>query len=343
MSRIRIALLILVVASFAWVGWRFLSPDAAEAPNGQAYTPPATEQPITPIPQRIELDARKVALGRRLFHDPRLSHDDTIACASCHDLKLAATDARPLTVGIGGKVGTLNTPTVLNSGFNFRQFWDGRVESLEQQVEGPLHNPLEMASNWAEAIAKLQRDATYPQTFEAIWPEGNVGRSAISAANIQRALAEFQRGLITPDAPFDRYLRGDEQALTAEARQGWGLFRNLGCIACHQGVNMGGNMYANLGVMGDFFADRGKPLVKSDLGRFNVTGREEDRHLFKVPTLRNVARTAPYFHDGSIPTLEKAIETMARYQLGQALSKSDTRSLAAFLQSLNGRLPESER
>jgi cytochrome c peroxidase len=200
-----------------------------------------------------------------------------------------------------------------------------------------VHNPLEMASNWREVIAKLQSDATYPQTFGAIWPEG------ISAVNIQRALAEFQRGLITPDAPFDQYLRGDEQALSAEARQGWSLFRNLGCIACHQGVNLGGNMYANLGVMGDYFADRGKPLVKSDLGRFNVTGREEDRHLFKVPTLRNVARTAPYFHDGSIPTLEKAVETMARYQLGQTLSKSDTHSLVAFLQALNGRLPEPEK
>jgi cytochrome c peroxidase len=337
MSRIRVAVLILLVVLLAWAGLRFLTPDEVSAPTGQAYAPPATDQPITPIPQRIELDARKVALGRRLFHDPRLSHDDTIACVSCHVLKLAGADARPLTIGIGGRVGTLNTPTVLNSGFNFRQFWDGRAATLEEQVEWPVHNPLEMASNWREVIAKLQSDATYPQTFGAIWPEG------ISAVNIQRALAEFQRGLITPDAPFDQYLRGDEQALSAEARQGWSLFRNLGCIACHQGVNMGGNMYANLGVMGDYFADRGKPLVKSDLGRFNVTGREEDRHLFKVPTLRNVARTAPYFHDGSIPTLEKAVETMARYQLGQTLSKSDTHSLVAFLQALNGRLPEPEK
>jgi cytochrome c peroxidase len=320
------------------VAWFSMTP-RSDAPI-QTYTLPATDQPITPIPQRIALDAHKVALGRRLFHEPRLSHDDTVSCSTCHDLKLAAADARPLAKGIGGQFNTLNTPTVLNSGFNFRQFWDGRAASLEEQVDGPLNSPIEMGAHWPEVIAKLQRDATYPQAFTAIWPEGNVGQSAISAAHIQSALAEFVRSLITPDAPFDRYLRGDDKALSAEAQQGWGLFRNLGCIACHQGVNIGGNMYANLGVMGDFFADRGKLLTKSDLGRFNVTGREEDRSVFKVPTLRNVARTAPYFHDGSIPTLEKAVETMARYQLGVNLSASDTRNLVAFLQALNGRLPE---
>ncbi|MDD5390996.1 MAG: cytochrome-c peroxidase [Gallionellaceae bacterium] len=330
--------LLLIAGLFVWGGWLFVSPGAVSHAPVQAYTPPATDQPISPIPPRLDLDLRKVALGRRLFNDPRLSHDDTISCATCHQLTKAGADARPLALGIAGRSNTVNTPTIFNSGFNFRQFWDGRAASLEEQAEGPIHNPVEMASSWREVIAKLERDDDYPREFAAIWPAA--GETTISAAHIQSALAEFERGLITPDAPFDRYLRGDLQALSAAARQGWELFRNLGCIACHQGVNVGGNMYANLGVMGDFFADRGKPIQKSDLGRYNVTGREEDRHMFKVPSLRNVERTAPYFHDGSIATLDKAVDTMARYQLGVSLSAEQRKALLAFLGSLNGILPE---
>ncbi len=300
----------------------------------QGYMPPATEQPITPIPETLELDKRQVDLGRRLFHDKRLSRDDTISCASCHDLRLAGVDGRPVGVGVAKQMGTVNSPTVLNSAFNFRQFWDGRAGTLEEQAAGPVHNPIEMATNWAEVTAKLRKDAQYARDFQAIWPDG------IQSAHIQSAIAEFERSLVTPDSPFDRYLKGDAQALSAEARKGWDLFRNMGCIACHQGVNMGGNMFANLGVMGDFFAERAKTQVKTDLGRYNVTGQEKDRHMFKVPTLRNIARTAPYFHDGSIATLEKAVETMARYQLGIELSEADRKALIAFLRTLNGRLPE---
>jgi len=314
--------------------WHSLAPKPSSL--GQVYTPPATELPITPIPDSLALDARKVELGRRLFHDKRLSRDDSISCASCHDLKLAGIDGKPVGVGVANQMGTVNSPTVLNSAFNFRQFWDGRAATLEEQAEGPVHNPIEMATNWKTVIEKLSRDPHYPGAFKAIWPDG------IQAVHIQSAIAEFERSLITPDSPFDRYLKGDQRALSGEARKGWDLFRNLGCIACHQGVNMGGNMYATLGILGDYFADRGRPMVKTDLGRFNVTGREEDRHMFKVPTLRNVARTAPYFHDGGIDTLEKAVETMARYQLGQDLGAADRQALVAFLQALNGRLPKIE-
>ena len=312
--------------------WHSLSP-RPPAP-AQAYTPPATELPITPIPDTLVLDARKVDLGRRLFHDKRLSRDDSISCASCHDLKLAGIDGKTVAVGVANQRGTVNSPTVLNSAFNFRQFWDGRAATLEDQAEGPVHNPIEMATNWKTVIEKLSRDPHYPGAFKAIWPDG------IQAAHIQSAIAEFERSLITPDSPFDRYLKGDDHALAADARKGWDLFRNLGCIACHQGVNVGGNMYATLGILGDYFADRGRPLAKSDLGRFNVTGREEDRHMFKVPSLRNVARTAPYFHDGGIDTLEKAVDTMARYQLGRDLDAADRQALVAFLHALNGRLPK---
>ena len=334
MPGIRTTLLLFITALFIWAGWLFLSPDKADLPQAKSYISPATDQPITPIPDALDLDARKVDLGRRLFHDKRLSHDDTMSCASCHDLNLAGGDALAVAVGVRQQMGTVNSPTVLNSAFNFSQFWDGRAGTLEEQAEGPVHNPIEMATNWDEVIEKLSRDADYVRDFKALWPEG------IKPAHIQSAIAEFERSLITPDSAFDLYLKGDLQSLTGDARKGWDLFRNLGCIACHQGVNMGGNMYANLGVMGDYFVDRGKPVLKSDMGRFNVTGREADRHMFKVPTLRNVARTGPYFHDGSIDSLEDAVNAMARYQLGVELAVSDRVALVAFLHALNGRMPE---
>jgi cytochrome c peroxidase len=324
---------LLLAGLFSMAGWLFMSAEEPGMRQTETYIPPATEQPITPIPDSLALDVRKVELGRRLFHDKRLSRDDTVSCASCHDMKRAGGDGQSVAVGVERQMGTVNSPTVLNSAFNFRQFWDGRAATLEEQVAGPVHNPIEMATNWTEVIKKLSLDEQYMREFRAIWPDG------IKAANIQNAIAEFERSLITPGSAFDRYLKGDVQALSPEARKGWDLFRNLGCIACHQGVNLGGNMFANLGVMGNFFADRDKPLSKSDLGRYNVTGREEDRYVFKVPTLRNIALTAPYFHDGSIARLEQTIEAMARYQLGIELSDQDKSALVAFLQSLSGRLP----
>ena len=296
--------------------------------------PPGSAEQVTPIPRHLDLDQAKVALGRQLFHDPRLSRDNTVSCAFCHDLPRGGNDARPRALGIDGQLGELNTPTVLNSAFNFRQFWDGRASTLEEQAAGPVHNPIEMDSSWEQVLGKLRYDPIYPAAFTEIWSDG------IQASHIQAALAEFQRSLITPDAPFDRFLRGEETALQGEARRGWDLFRNLGCISCHQGVNIGGNMFANLGVMGDYFADLERPLRSSDLGRYNVTGREVDRHLFKVPSLRNVARTEPYFHDGSVASLDEAVDLMARYQLGVVLDTPDRDALVAFLHSLNGVLPE---
>lgn len=336
MRKLEVVPWILAAGLLVWGGWSLFAPMEGRPEPVQGYVAPATDQPISPIPARLSLDPRKVALGRRLFHETRLSRDNSISCASCHVLKLAGADGRALAVGIEGRLNTVNTPTVLNSGFNFSQFWDGRAANLEDQVAGPLHNPVEMDTNWRQVIAKLEGVADYRRDFTAIWPEG------ITARHIQSALAEFERSLTTPDAPFDHYLRGDTLALSAQAREGWELFRKLGCIACHQGVNVGGNMYANLGVMGDYFADRGKPVLKSDLGRFNVTGLEEDRHMFKVPSLRNVERTAPYFHDGSIAKLGDAVDTMARYQLGVRLEAAQREALLAFLTSLNGVLPEAE-
>lgn len=311
------------------VWWWSRGPASSPAVD-TAFISEADDAPVTPIPASLPLDSRKVALGKRLFHDKRLSRDDSVACSSCHDLSNAGIDGRPVAVGIAGRSGSLNSPTVFNSGFNFRQFWDGRAASLEEQAEGPVHNAIEMASNWQQVLIKLRRDREILADFERIWPEG------ISAARIQQAIAEFERSLITPNAPFDRYLRGEENALGAKAKAGWRLFRDMGCIACHQGVNIGGNLYANIGVMGDFFADRGHPILKSDLGRYNATGREEDKFVFKVPSLRNIAKTGPYLHDGSIQTLSEAIEIIAWYQLGIRLTREETQNLLAFLESLSG-------
>ncbi len=328
-----VIILVLGLTVLAVLVWPRYSAGPDQAPV-EAYVPVSTGDPVTPVPDTLNLDPRKVALGRILFHDRRLSSDDSIACADCHDLTLGGADARPVAVGIEGQLGSVNSPTVLNSAFNFRQFWDGRAATLEEQAEGPIHNPIEMGSNWTQVLGKLRQDRALVQEFKAIWPDG------LQPANIQSAIAEFERSLLTPDAPFDRYLKGDHTALTLEEVRGWRLFNDLGCVACHQGVNLGGNMYANLGVMGDYFADRGRPIQDSDLGLFNVTADPADRHVFKVPGLRNVVITAPYFHDGSISTLGEAVDTMARYQLGMRLGEAQRQYLLAFLNSLTGQLQE---
>jgi cytochrome c peroxidase len=289
-------------------------------------------EPIQPLPRSLDLDPRKVALGERLFRDPWLSRDGTVACASCHSLALGGADGRRTAVGIDGKPGELNTPTVLNSGLSFRQFWDGRVRTLEEQVDGPLKSPVEMGSNWELVIGRLAADEAYSRAFATLYPEG------LSDAAVRDAIATFERSLITPNARFDRHLRGEQGVLTVEERTGYELFKSYGCVGCHQGVGIGGNMYQRLGIVRDYFAERGD-LTRADLGRFNVTGREVDRHVFKVPSLRNVALTAPYFHDGSAATLEDAIRVMARFQLGREVPDADVTLLAAFLHSLTGDAP----
>jgi len=286
-------------------------------------------EPIKPLPLALNLNPDKVALGEQLFNDKRLSHDNTIACVSCHDLQKGGTDRLPRSFGINNAKGDINTPTVFNSGFNFRQFWDGRAASLEEQIDGPVHNPKEMGSHWQEVIGKLKKDAAYPKAFKALYSDG------INAKNIKDAIATFERSLITPNARFDQYLRGDETALTDEEKQGYALFKQYGCVACHQGVNIGGNMYQVFGALNNYFERRGN-ITKADLGRFNVTGKKYDRHKFKVPSLRNVALTAPYFHDGTADTLEKAVDVMAKYQLGRKIPRRKKRLIIKFLKTLTG-------
>jgi cytochrome c peroxidase len=330
------ALLFIVAGAAAASGLSVLGRNARSASLvevGAAAEPDVLDdEPIHPIPQKIDLDPRKVDLGRRLFHDPRLSADNSVSCASCHDLRRNGADDRVTSVGVAGAKGGVNAPTVFNSGFNFRQFWDGRAETLEDQVEGPIHHPAEMATDWPQILEKLRADPIYAAAFSSIYTQGMESRT------IKEAIATFERSLITPDSRFDRYLRGDRGALTAEEKEGYRLFKNNGCSSCHQGILAGGNMFEKFGIVADYFADRGR-IVKADLGRFNVTGQETDRYKFKVPSLRNVARTAPYFHDGSATTLEEAVGVMAKYQLGRQLTARELGLIVQFLDTLNGEYP----
>lgn len=302
-------------------------PDALEQSTAGKFEPATA--PITPLPLKLELDLRKVELGRRLFHDPGLSSNGSVSCASCHRLNRGGVDRLPQSLGISGKIGSINAPTVFNSGFNFRQFWDGRAVSLEEQINGPLQNPVEMANTWSAIIASLEKDPKYRKAFSAIY------RTGIQPGNVRDAIATYERSLVTPNARFDRFLRGDKSALDNRELAGYRLFRQAGCISCHQGVNIGGNLFQKLGIMEDYFAARGR-VTSADMGLFNVTGKEVDRHFFKVPSLRNVALTTPYLHDGSALTLEDAVRIMGRYQLGKELHSDEVDKIVAFLKTLTG-------
>lgn len=291
--------------------------------------PEVPGEPIQPIPVAHTLDSTKVALGEKLFHDPRLSRDDTISCASCHDLAKGGTDRLPHSKGIAGAEGALNAPSVFNSGFNFVQFWDGRAATLEDQIDWHVHNQVEMGSNWPQIVAKLRDDQDYVAAFAEIYGTG------VRRDNIKDAIATYERSLITPNSRFDRFLRGDASAINEREKAGYRLFKSYGCSSCHQGVNIGGNMYQALGIIGNYYRDRGS-ISKPNFGRFNITGRALDRFVFKVPSLRNVELTAPYFHDGSVESLAEAVNIMAKYGLGRLLSDDESALLVEFLMTLTG-------
>lgn len=288
------------------------------------YSYVSVDSPIQPIPTIAEIDLEWFYLGKALFNSPLLSSDNTISCASCHLTEYGGDDGFPVSTGVNSKTGTRNSPTVLNAVFNFQQFWDGRSHSLADQISGPIHNPVEMNSNWSEIIEKLKQDEAFQSMFD------QVSQSGISKEAIIKAITTFEEALITPNSPIDRYLLGDTEALTAQQKRGYQKFLDYGCIACHQGLNIGGNLFQKLGridIMPAAFA--------SDFGLYEVTGNEEDKHVFKVPSLRNVAETAPYFHDGSVETLEEAVTIMAQVQLGRSLSEEDKADLIALLKSFS--------
>ena len=290
--------------------------------------PERRNEPVQPIPRYLPVDASKVALGFRLYHDPRLSADSTISCAHCHALNAGGVDGRQTSVGVGGAVGPINAPTVFNAIFNIEQFWDGRAATLQDQAGGPPLNPIEMASkSWDDIISKLVLDPVLTRDFLEVYPDG------FSGENITDAIAEFEKTLLTPDAPFDQWLRGDENALTMQQVRGYELFVENKCATCHGGILLGGRSFEPLGLKRDFdFIE----ITPADIGRMNVTNEQRDRLRQKVPGLRNIAITGPYFHRGDVTTLNKAVELMLHHQVGRSLPSQDIDDIVAFLNSLTG-------
>ncbi len=294
--------------------------------------PPAQAEDLTemfePLPEVAEstenpVTEEKVELGKLLYFDPRLSRSGLISCNSCHSLATAGVDNLPTSVGHGWQIGGRNAPTVLNAAVLGSQFWDGRASTVEEQAKGPITNPIEMASTEELVVKRLSSIPEYVELFKKAFPNE---KDPITLDNIAKAIAAFERTLMTP-SPFDAYLKGDKSALTEDAKKGLRLFVKKGCVLCHNGVGIGGGSFQKF--------DYG-----TDEGRYTVTKNEKDRKVFRVAPLRNVALTYPYFHDGSVWSLEDAVRIMAKKQLGVKLSDREVKYIVAFLKSLTGKRPE---
>lgn len=300
---------------------RFTTPTVAEE---------FANEPVQPLMAGLPTDPAKVALGFALYHDTRLSGDNTISCATCHGLNTAGVDRKQYSEGIKGQFGGVNAPTVYNAALNFLQFWDGRAADLKEQAAGPPLNPVEMGcASFDEICAKLADDKAFSTQFLTVYPEG------FTQSTVTDAIAEFEKTLLTP-SPFDHYLMGDKTALTAEELEGYQLFKDNKCATCHVGVNLGGQSFEYMGIKNNYFDYRGTGLTDGDNGRFAVTNNEADRHRFKTPTLRNVMLTPPYMHDGTIQTIEDAIQVMHEFQIGRHISDAETAKIVAFLGTLTG-------
>ncbi|MEE3704398.1 cytochrome-c peroxidase [Campylobacter sp. CX2-8023-23] len=285
-------------------------------------------QMATPIPDSIAYDKEKAILGKKLYMDTSLSADGKVSCNTCHDIKSFGVDNQVFSTGIHGVLDKpFNSPTTFNAVFNFVQFWNGRAKDLADQARGPFTNPNEMGlRDEAEVIKIIEQNPDYKARFNDIYGE-------INMENITDAIAEFEKTLITPNSPFDRYQKGDQNAISDAAKRGWNAFKNNGCIACHQGQNLGGTMYQKIGIFEPY-------PNQENLGRYEITKQETDKMVFKVPSLRNIAKTAPYYHDGSVPTLDACVQFMAYYQLGRFLDQQTVDDIVAFLESLTGEYNE---
>ena len=323
-------LLALALASCAQGGSPVDVDDGSAGAAARAWAAPTGPNPLTPLPTELALDPQRVALGRTLFNDKRLSGDGLVSCSDCHNLGLGGANGQAFSTLPGRKPVGFNVPTVFNVEYEFRYAWNGRFTTLEAQIDFALTAAAAMGSSWTHVVSTLAKDAALVAVFGAAYPDG------LNAVTARDALVQYVRSLVTPNSRFDRFLRGERPLLAAE-QHGYDLFRDYGCVSCHQGINVGGNMYQRFGVMLDYFEGRGA-VKPADLGRYGTTHDERDRHVFRVPSLRNVALTAPYFHDGSAATLQEAITIMGRYQLGRELSAADSSDIAAFLRALTGEL-----
>ncbi|MBE0470752.1 MAG: cytochrome-c peroxidase [Methyloprofundus sp.] len=289
-----------------------------------------------PAPANNPTTAEKVELGRILYHDPRLSSTGTVSCASCHNTMLGGEDNRPNSMGVNGQTGGRSAPTVWNSAFNKVQFWDGRAASLEEQAAGPVTNPIEMGmKSWDDVVVRLKSIEGYQAYFDKAF-----GENSITKENATKAIAAYERTLITPNSAYDKYAKGDKNALTAQQIRGLEKIAELGCTSCHSGPAFnGGGSFQKFPVINNAYLEKQYQFA-NDKGLFEVTGKSGDEHFFKVPTLRNIALTAPYFHNGSVKTLDKAVKVMAKVQLGKQLSNEETADIVAFLSALTGEFPK---
>lgn len=310
---------LLVLSYSLFIGFCFPQVQAEEVLN----------EPISPIPYPQNLNPKQVELGNILFHDVRLSSSGQVACGSCHSLKMGGADGQVFSTGVNGQKGSINSPTVFNSSLNFRQYWNGRAADLFEQEDGSMASPKGMGFSWEQVKDILIKDPFYVEMFRLAYSDG------LTVLNMRKAIVSFEESLLTPDSAFDLYLKGDKKAINERELQGYQLFKQYGCIACHQGVNVGGNLYQKFGTLGQYFDDRGN-ITASDLGRFTVTNQERDRFVFKVPSLRNIELTAPYFHDGSQGKLADAVSVMMQYQLGLVPDEKDVGLIVEFLKTLTG-------
>lgn len=291
-------------------------------------------EPILPLVPFAELDKNVIAIGKRLFHDSGLSGNGKVSCASCHDIAKGGDDGLVLPVGLEGAIGSINTPTVLNAALNVAQFWDGRAATLEEQLDGPINNPDEMGSSWDRVKRYVSNDERYRLAFEAQFG------GAPTVERIKEAIVTYERSLVTVQSDLDRWLQGEEEALDSDEFGGYFLFKKMNCISCHQGPAVGGTTFQPLGKLKAYFTEENTP-TEVDLGRFNVTGDEKDKYVFRVPSLRNVAMTGPYLHDGSAETLGAAVSIMIEHQVGMDPNDEDVRRIVAFLKTMNGKIPDS--
>lgn len=288
-----------------------------------------TSEPIQPIEPATFDEPEKIELGKKLFFDPRLSRSGFISCNSCHNLSMGGSDNLSTSIGHNWQEGPINSPTVLNSSMNVAQFWDGRAATLQEQAAGPISNPMEMASTHVLALDVLRSIPQYRKEFADIY-----GSDEIDLDRVTDAIAAFEETLVTPNSRFDQWLKGDDEALTQTELAGYKTFKDIGCTACHNGPAAGGSSFQRMGIVEPYITDN--PAE----GRVAVTGKDADRFSFKVPTLRNVELTYPYFHDGAHWQLEDAVDLMARLQLGRELEKQDIDNMTAFLKTLTGDQPD---
>ena len=300
-------------------------------------------EPVQVIPSGMVVDSAKVALGEFMFNDPRISLDGTISCATCHILKDGGADEpdERTSGGINNQFGGVNAPTVFNAFFNIQQFWNGRAKDLQEQAAGPPVNPVEMGDQtWEQIVERLRQDRQLVDRFLSIYPEEGLTQNTVT-----EVIAEYEKTLLTPDCRFDLYLKGDKSQLTSDEVAGYELFKAHSCATCHVGRTLGGQSFELLGIYEDYFAARDKSIkyCADDDGLKGFTGKEEDLHKYKVPGLRNVEMTPPYFHDGQYQTLEEAVQAMYRFELGREANEKDVALICSFLRTLNGVSPYFEK